>query len=106
MSDYHVACSQCCMSLHHSRFATAAAVLVQVVAQLDGSEVGYASSDGSGSPLHSGAQQAELQLAAAWQVSLLCCALHLLYISSPQNLNIRLLMIGWLPVGKLPLLMF
>lgn len=51
---------------------------MQVVASLDSPEVGIGSSDGSGSPLHSGAQQAELQLAAAWQVGFLCCALQLL----------------------------
>lgn len=50
---------------------TAAAVMMQVVSQLDSPEMGNDSSDGSASPPHSGAQQAELQLAAAWQVSLL-----------------------------------
>ena len=54
--------------------STAAAVTMQVVSQLDSPEAGNGS-DGSGSSPHSSAQAAELQLAAAWQVLLLCCDL-------------------------------
>ena len=64
---------------------SAAAVMLQVVSQLDSPEVGNGSSDGS-APLHSGAQQAELQLAAAWQVSLLCmCPVTLTALRLPCN---------------------
>lgn len=72
------------MGLHHSKFALAAAVVMQVVAPMDGSEVGNGPSDGSGSPLHSGPQQVDLQLAAAWQVSFLCCAAPPLHIFAPN----------------------
>ena len=65
---------------------TAAAVMMQVVSQLDSPEMGNGSSDGSASPPHSGAQQAELQLAAAWQVSLLIlCPATLTALALPCN---------------------
>ena len=87
------ACSEGNVSVHHSQFALAAAIVIQVVSSLDSSEVG-SGSNGSGSPTHSGAQQAELQLAAAWQVSFLCC---------PLPLTIKLCMIH-IPVGSPTLL--
>lgn len=92
--DYHTACREGNVSVHHSQFALAAAIVIQVVSSLDSSEVGSGSSNGSGSPPHSGAQQAELQLAAAWQVSFHCC---------PLPLTTKLCMIH-IPVGSRTLL--
>lgn len=59
----------------------AAVVALQVVSQLDSPDMGNGS-DGLGTPPHSHAQAAELQLAAAWQVA--CCSGPATVTSTPQ----------------------